>query len=215
MSILSGVNLQSLSIFWQVNLVDNHLQKDWGRLKIHFRKNWHNLGIDPRKYHVNPHWWKIWKLWKQSRWNLSRRSILFLQLPILLSFENVSNDYVHNNAQIAQMVDQLLKFWRLRVRIRSPTRVCSPIWTSSRNNINKQWNQFRRTIKLQVSFFQIDNGLETAAFQDVDNNSRLALWTTLVLFYPTHQQGERNNALDSDTFDYDQHDYVKSADCSP
>ena len=43
----------------------------------------------------------------------------------------------------------------------------------------------------------------------------LAFSTTLVSIYLLHHQGERNNALDSDTLDYDQHDYIKSSDCSP
>ena len=42
-----------------------------------------------------------------------------------------------------------------------------------------------------------------------------ALLTTLVLIYFTHHQGERNKALDSHMFDYDQHDYIISSDCSP
>ena len=42
----------------------------------------------------------------------------------------------------------------------------------------------------------------------------LALLTSLVSIYLIHHQGERNEALDSDTLDYDQHDYIKSSDCS-
>ena len=43
----------------------------------------------------------------------------------------------------------------------------------------------------------------------------LALLTTLLLIYLIHHQGGRNTALDPDTLDYDQHDYIKSSDCSP
>ena len=42
-----------------------------------------------------------------------------------------------------------------------------------------------------------------------------ALLTTLVFIYLTHHQWKRNKPLDSDTFDYDQHDYIISPDCSP
>ena len=43
----------------------------------------------------------------------------------------------------------------------------------------------------------------------------LALLTTVLIIHSIHHQGERNEALDSDTLHYDEHDYIKSSDCSP
>ena len=65
---------------------------------------------------------------------------------------------------------------------------------------------------MQVIISQIDNGLETIAFQESDINSRS--FDNFGFIISNTSAKRRNKSLDSDTFDYAQHDYIKTSDGS-